>query len=267
MPTPSTSTRRRRTVGLALLGGSILAGTVVATTAVAAGGHPAPHTAPTPPNAVPGTGGVVSARTITVSGEGKVTVKPDMATVTMGAQATDLRAGEALRIVNEKTAALIAALKSAGVAEDDIATSGLNVWPNYDNSSRVSGFTASNSVTVKIKALDKAGSIIDSAATAAGDNVTISGIAFGVQDQEAVLGQARTAAIANAQKRAGEFAAAAGVKVGEVIQITEVGLSMPQPLVLERQAMDSTAGAAASVPVQAGTQDLTVNVTVQFLIG
>lgn len=238
--------------------GGVVAGLAVVAAVALTGAGTAGASTPSPtPNA---------SRTITVSGEGKVTVKPDMATVQLGAQASGTSAAEALNTVSEKTAALIAALKTAGVAEDDIATSDLNVYPNYDRDNHVSGFTASNSVTVKIRALDKAGAVIDAAAAAAGDNVTISGIWFSVQDQEAVLGTARAAAIENAKKRAGEYATAAGVAVGDVVQISETGVNVPMPVIYQRAAEDSAAG-AASVPIQAGTTDLSVNVTVVFLIG
>jgi uncharacterized protein YggE len=242
-----------------LVGGAVAGLAVVAAVALAGGGTAGAAATPSAPP--------TASRTITVSGEGKVTIKPNMATVQLGAQASGTSAAQALSTVNEKTAALIAALKAAGVADDDIATSGLNVYPNFDRDNRVSGFTASNSVTVKIRAIDKAGPVIDAAAAAAGDAITISGIWFGLQDQEAAIGAARTAAIENAKKRAGEYATAAGVTVGDVVQISEVGINVPMPVLYDRAAAQDSAAGAAMVPIQAGTQDLTVNVTVVYLIG
>lgn len=244
-----------------LLAGAVAVGGVVALAAATAGA--------TTPSAPPSSEGVPNAsRTITVQGEGKVTVKPDTANVQLGAQATGDSAAAALDIVNQKTAALIEALKTAGVAEDDITTSGLSVYPNYDRNSRVSGFTAANGVLVKVRDVAKAGPVIDAAAKAAGDNVTIGGIWFSVSDQEAVISEARKAAIENAKKRATEYATAAGATVGDVVQISEIGLQLPQPLLYERQvSADTAAGAMEATSIQPGTQDLSVTVTVVYLLG
>ncbi len=271
----SSSRWTRHTVGL--LVGTTLAG-IVAVTAIgvagatagasaAASGTVPASTAVTPGTAAPTGTGTSSGplRTITVSGEGKVTVKPDMVTVSLGAQATAATASQAMTEMNERMTALLAALKAAGVPDDQITTYGLNVNANYDSNNRVSGFTASNTVSVKIYELDKAGSIIDAAAKAAGDAVTIGGISFGLRDQETVLGDARRAAIANATKRANEFAQAAGAAVGAVITISEVGVSTPV-LYEARDAAPMASGAAASIAVMSGTQDVTVNVTVVYAL-
>lgn len=235
-----------------MIGGAVV-GVVAATAlAFAASGAVAQSAPPVP------------AKTITVSGEGKVTVKPDMATINLGAQATASTASEALAQMNESMTKLIDALKAAGIAEDDIATSSLYLSPNWDQSSHITGFTASNSVSVKVRDLTKAGSVIDTAATAAGNNATVSGISFSVADPEKVIGEARAAAIANAKKRAGEFATAAGGSVGDVLQISEVGVNVPMPLTYEAAASDRAAGGVAVMP---GTQDMTVNVTVVFALG
>ena len=104
--------------------------------------------------------------------------------------------------------------------------------------------------------------MIDAAAAAAGDNITIGGVSFYVEDTEALIGAARADAIANAKKRAGEYAAAAGVTVGGVVQISEVSISNPIPM-FERAPADAS-GAAASTPIETGTQDLAVSVTVVY---
>lgn len=205
----------------------------------------------------------VVARTVTVSGQGSITVKPDTATINLGVQATAATATASLAQANSAAAKLIAALKSAGVVNDDIVTSGVSVYPMYNGSNRISSYQASNNVTVTVRSIDRTGPVIDAAAAAAGDNITIGGISFSVADPEAVIGGARAKAIANAKTRAGQFADAAGAKVGEVLQISEVSVS-PVP-VYYATAADS-AGGKASTPVQAGTQDLAVSVTVVFAL-
>jgi uncharacterized protein len=201
-------------------------------------------------------------RTITVTGEGKVTVEPDTAHVQMGVQVSGESAQEVLAQTNERAAALIEALKALGVAERDIATNGLSIYPQYSpNGSTVTGYTASNNLTVTIREIARAGEIIDGGAAFAGESITIGGIWFSVADPESVMAEARAAAIESAKKRAGEYAAAADAEVGAVVTISENGGSMPIPF---DRSVAMEAAADASMPVMAGTTDLTASVTVVF---
>jgi uncharacterized protein len=201
------------------------------------------------------------ARTITVTGDGRVTVKPDTAVVQMGVQVTGQSAQDVLDQANEGASALIEALQGLGVAEDDIATAGLAIYPQYaDDGSRVTGYQASNELRVTIRDIDRAGEIIDGGAAFAGDAITIHGISFSVADPEAVMGDARVAAIESAKKRAQEYAAAAGVEVGAVVSISESSMG---PVPFERYA-PMGAAADAAMPVMTGTAELTATVTVVF---
>jgi uncharacterized protein len=202
-------------------------------------------------------------RSITVNGDGRITVKPDTASLTIGVQATTPTATDALGQANASMAALIAALKSAGIAADDIATSGLSIYPQYGSSSNViTGYQASNNVTVTVRDVTATGPVIDAAAAAAGDNITVGGVSFFVDDTEALIGAARAAAIGNARKRAGEYADAAGATVGEVVQISEAAISNPIPIFTRAKA--DMGAFAASMPIETGTQDLSVTVTVVY---
>ncbi|HQV56601.1 MAG TPA: SIMPL domain-containing protein [Ilumatobacteraceae bacterium] len=226
----------------------------VAPTSTTSSPLPSPSPSPSP------TTSVIN-RTITVSGQGTISVKPDLATVELGARAEASSAVDALSTTNQKVDAVIKAVKAAGVSDDDITTSQLYVNASYDRDGKPNGFSASNTVRVRVRGVDKAGPVIDAAASAAGENISLNGISFSMADPESVLADARTAAINNASKRAGEFAAAAGVKVGAVLQISEVSVSVPTPMY--EMAADRTA-AGASTPVVAGAQDMTVNVTVVY---
>ncbi|MCU1501412.1 MAG: hypothetical protein JWM12_766 [Ilumatobacteraceae bacterium] len=225
---------------------------------------PAPTDTTVPGGTQPGSG--VISRTITVSGEGNATVKPDTATVQLGVSVDRPTASAALDQANTSAAALIAALKQAGVAEDDITTAGLSIWPRYDNGSSVTGYTASNSVSVTVRDIDRTGPVIDAAAAAAGNDISVGGVSFSVDDPEQVMAAARADAIANAQKRAGEFATAAGVAVGAVLQISETSATPYQPRFYAADSASGTAPAAASTPIQTGTTDLSVTVTVVYAL-
>jgi uncharacterized protein YggE len=247
----------------AAIGGATI-GLLAAGVVLVADRHQSTDTATAAPVTVAGGTPAVATRTVTVSGEGSVTVKPDTASINLGVQATASTATAALDQANTAAAKLIQALKSAAVADDDIVTNGVSVYPMYNGSNRVTSYQASNTVTVTVRSIDHTGPVIDAAAAAAGDNITIGGVSFSVADPEAVIGAARAKAIVNAKTRAGQFAEAAGAKVGEVLQISEVSVS-PVP-VYYAGAADTAAGKAASTPVQTGTQDMSVSVTVVFAL-
>lgn len=233
----------------------------VALTLVTNGGQAAPE--PTNPPVAPQPGGVIPMRTITVNGQGSVTVKPDTANISIGVQATADTATAALDQANKSASALIDALKKAGVKADDIATGQLSLYPQYSSANRITGYQASNSLNVTVRDIDRSGPVIDAAAKAAGENITIGGIWFSVDDPEAVMAAARADAITNAKQRATEYATAAGAGVGAVVQISEVGVQMPQPLyyAADRAAAE---GGATSTPIEAGSQELSVSVTVVY---
>jgi uncharacterized protein len=205
-------------------------------------------------------------RSITVSGEGKVTVRPDTALLSIGVQASGRTATDALSQTNTSAAALIAALKSAGVSDDDIATSGLSIYPHYNPEGvAITGYQASNNVTVTVRDIAETGQLIDTAAAAAAEHITVGGISFYVDDVEAVIGAARANAIDNARKRAGEYAAAAGVAVGGVMQISEVSVGNPSPF-FARMVPQMASASVSPTPIESGTRDLAVSVTVVYEI-
>ena len=208
--------------------------------------------------------GIVT-RSVTVSGHGKVTVKPDTASLSLGVSVTASKANDALRQAANKADTLIKVLTSAGVSQDDIATSGVSLYPQYDNTGRrISGYNASNSMTVTIRKLGDAGTIIDAAAALVGNEINVGGISFYVNDTEAVLGAARAAAITNAKARADQYAGAANATVGAVMTISEVSSPVIGPIYYQNAASDRAGATPSSTPVSPGTQDLTIDVTVVY---
>ncbi len=205
-------------------------------------------------------------RLISVSGLGEVKTRPDMAIITTGVVTEAPSAQDALTKNNAAMAAVIAALKNAGVAEDDIQTSNFSVSPQYPpyqpnqtTTPRVSGYQVSNQVTASVKDLAKLGTTLD-ALVRAGSN-QINGIMFDVQDPKKVLNEARKKAVAEAKAKAELYAEAAGVSVGRVLQITESGgVVPPQPVMMRAY----KAEAADAVPVAPGQQTLTASVSVTF---
>jgi hypothetical protein len=199
-------------------------------------------------------------RSITVTGHGTVDVVPDVADLWMGVQATAPTGEEVMNTVEQKSQQLVNALKGAGIDEKDIQTSGLSLYPNYSrNGNTITGYTASVDVNVRARDIDRVGELLDAVQGMVGEGLTIGGISFSYEDPEAVLEQARVAAIDNARARAQQYAAAAGAEVGEVIKIVEASSSAPPvPYAMERMAAD------ASVAIEPGSQELSADVSVVF---
>ena len=206
-------------------------------------------------------------RSITVNGEGVTGARPDMALVTTGVTSQAPTAAEALSANSRDTAAVIERIKGEGVEARDIQTSGLSLQPVYvfpqDNSGtppRITGYTASNTVTIRVRKLDGLGGLLDKA-VGAGAN-TINGIEFVVSRQSELLDAARKEAVNDAARKAAIFAGAAGAKLGPILRIVESGdVSSPRPMYRMR------ADAAASpVPVEAGESELKVTVGVTYAL-
>lgn len=207
-------------------------------------------------------------RVISISGLGEVKTRPDMATISTGVVSEGATAKDALAKNNAAMAAVIAALKNAGIAEDDIQTSDFSVSPKYPpyqpnqtTAPRIVGYTVSNQVTAKVKDLAKLGGILDTLVQSGSNQ--INGIAFGVDEPKPQLDEARKKAVADARAKAELYAAAAGVSLGKVIQISESSMVVPPMPMYRREAM---AASDASVPIAAGSQTVTANVSITFEI-
>ncbi len=208
-------------------------------------------------------------RVISVSGLGEVKSRPDMATISTGVVSEAVTAKEALAKNNTAMAAVIAALKNAGISEDDIQTSDFSVSPKYPpyqpnqtTAPRIVGYTVSNQVTAQVKDLAKLGPVLDTLVQSGSNQ--INGITFGIDEPKAKLDDARKKAVADARAKAELFAEAAGVSLGKVIQISESSMVMPSPM-YPRMAMKAEA-ADASVPIAAGQQIVTANVSITYEI-
>jgi uncharacterized protein YggE len=203
---------------------------------------------------------VAVARTITVNGVGIITSVPDQAEFSFGVSVTGQTANAALTANAGRMNALIAAIKKQGIPDRDIQTAEISLSPNTNNNgTKILDFTASNSVTVITKAIARAGAIVD-AAVAAGAN-TISGPTLTPSDQLSLERRALGAAIGDARARALAIAAAAHVRLGVVLTVTEVSSSPvtfgPGP---------RASAVAPSTPVEAGTVKTEEDVTVTFSI-
>lgn len=201
------------------------------------------------------------ARTITATATGSASGVPDQLTAYLGVNNQGPSAAAVLAENNKRTQALIAAIKGAGVDPKDVATSSVNLGPTWDNAGKINGYQASNTLRVVLRGLSTAGAKLDKLVKAAGDSARIDGISLGFQDDDGLLSKARADAVKRARSQAEEMAAAAGASVGAVRTIADVESSNYgfRPV--------STSGGAASdsaVPIEAGSQEITVQVRVSY---
>ncbi|HEX9258673.1 MAG TPA: SIMPL domain-containing protein [Acidimicrobiales bacterium] len=218
----------------------------------------APATAQATPEVQP------SPRQITVGGIGTVSGIPDTLTINLGVHTRADKAVDALRDASNRTTALIGVLKGAGVAAVDITTSDVSLYPRYASSGDViTGYEAGNSVTAKLRDLGKAGLLIDAAAEQVGDAIRLGGISFAIDDTGPLYVKARELAVGQARAQAEQLAKAAGVQLGRVLSMSETPRES-SPVYRYAEAASDAAG--AKVPIEQGSQELQLSVSVVYEI-
>ena len=201
--------------------------------------------------------------TITVTGRGEVAAAPDMATITLGVTSQARTAAEAMDKTSAATAAILKELEAAGIAARDMQTSDLSLDPVWSNRAsngaapRIEGFTARNTLRVRVRDLDRLGAVLDDVLRVGANS--FQGLSFGLQQPEPLADQARAEAVADAQRKAALMAEAAGMALGPVLSISEAGGAAPVPVMME--------AARAAIPVAAGEVSQTATVTMVFALG
>lgn len=202
---------------------------------------------------------------IVVTGEGEAATAPDLAMLSLTVMREAQSAREALTANSDAMTAVIAAMKDFGIAERDLQTSNIRIDPRYSHAPKpdgtqqatLTGYTVSNSLTVRVRDISKAGEVLDKAVSL-GVNQG-GGISFGNEDPAAVVKEARRKAVADAFEKAGTLAEAAGGKLGRVMEIIDQNIGVA-PQMLRAKAFD----AASAVPIQSGENAYSVQVSVTF---
>lgn len=202
---------------------------------------------------------------LTVNAEGLSEGRPDMATINLGVTTEGQTAQAALAENARRMQALTAALRRVGIAERDIQTSNVSVYPQQQyregQAPLITGYQANNTVTAKVRTIANTGRVID-AAVAAGGN-TVHGVYFSYQDPDRQLDSARRDAIQEARRRAELYANALGMRVVRVVAVQEGGgYAPPMPIMVTAARMESAQD--ASTPVAPGQIETRVNVGVTF---
>ncbi|MEL6861320.1 MAG: SIMPL domain-containing protein [Pseudomonadota bacterium] len=203
--------------------------------------------------------------TLSISAEGSVQREPDIAYLNTGVQTQGETAQAAMRANSEAMNGVFDALTAANVDRRDMQTSNFSLQPQYDYSSRSSGqsprltgYQASNQLTVLVRDLDALGETMDALVGAGGN--TFSGLRFALEDDRAAKNAARDIAMKEAISRAELYAAASGYEVARVVTISESGGYRPQPMAMMAEARSVD----RSTPIASGEVGYSVTVNVTF---
>lgn len=189
------------------------------------------------------------------SGDASISKKPDTAFIYAGVESQQSTASAAQGDLASKAAKLIARVKALGVADKDLSTAGYSVGPIYQpNGQSVSSYRASEQLQIAWHSVDNVGKALDAIVQEGG--ATNVGVSFGLADPKAAQAEARTLAIADARSRAHAMASAAGVRLGQVIRVSDLTSSGVPSARFD-------VGAASPAATQLPVGELTVAVTVE----
>ncbi len=208
----------------------------------------------------------VSQKMVTVNGQGSITVKPDIAYITIGVETKNDDAQIAQKENAEKMTAVMEAMKKAGVKDDEMKTQSYNIYQTRDWKNGVETapyYVVNNSLKITTEDIDGLGKLIDAAATSGANN--INSIQFGLKDDSALYNQALALAMDNAGGKAKAIFNAMSVKMTTPSKVTET--SFGGELLRNAGSMDFAAEAmmkSVSTPIQSGELTVTARVSVEY---
>ena len=215
-------------------------------------------------------------RTISFSAEGKIVAKPDVALITVSVVTQDVDANKVQADNNKKMTAVVNFLKNNGIKEDDIKTSAYSLNPQYDYtwcrkskddtrycSPKIIGYELTQSVEVKIRDFNKINIIIGGLSDAGANQ--ISNISFSIDEPEDYKNQARIEALKKIEKRAQLLSKETSLKLGKIVSVSESGI-FPSPIYRDLKATVGSTEDLPSAPIETGTQEITVTLTVSYEI-
>jgi uncharacterized protein YggE len=202
--------------------------------------------------------------TITVTGSGTVSGRPDTLGFEIGVHSTAPSASEALADNDALVGGVESTLERRGVPASGMQTSQLDMYANENSKQLITGFSVDDDLSVTTHNVSDAGLVIDAAATKAGNGVQLNSISFSISNESKLLAKARAAAMVNARTEASEVAAGAGLTLGGIVRVTDKENSAPQQPLYGSQLV--YAPSAAKVPLEPGSQPINVQVDVVYAL-
>lgn len=224
------------------------------------------------------TAGQPATSVITVQGEGKISAVPDIASVSFTVSENADTSAKAQDATQKKVSAALSALKDLKIADKDIKTGSYSVYPRYaseqpcypnapcpyNGEQKVIGFTASQTVEVKVRAIDETGNVLTALGGAGISNLY--GPNFTIDDEDALKAKARKDAIQDARAKANQLASDLGVRLVRVVNYSENG---GYPISYAKSDFNERGGPTSSqeaVSVPTGENEIVVNVSVTYEI-
>jgi uncharacterized protein YggE len=205
---------------------------------------------------------------ITVVGEGKVSLQPDIARVTIGVETVKNSVQEAAAENRTTVEEVLAVLEAQGIDANDIQTSGFSIYAErYGQDGPLAEedvrYRVSNNVTVEIRDLDNVGTILDAAIEAGANNIY--GVDFRVEEPGEAESEARAMAVEDARTKAAELAELTGTELGNVISISEV-IGMGGGFYSGNFAQQDMAFGGGGAPIAPGQLDMVMQLQIVFAL-
>jgi uncharacterized protein YggE len=199
---------------------------------------------------------------VLVTGTGEVSGDPDTLTADFAVETTASTIGPALDGATAAATRMRDALVRAGIARADLRTSDFSIGSTVNDHQAITGYAVSQGLTAKIRNLPRAGDLMSAAIAAGGEAARLRGVSFAIENDAALLAEARRKAFADARQKAELYAREAGRPLGRVLTVTETAAGFGGPAgQFTPAAMDSR------FPIEPGRQQLTANVTVEWALG
>jgi hypothetical protein len=202
---------------------------------------------------------------VLVTGTGEVTGRPDTLVADFGTEASGSSVDQALGRADRAISRVRRALLDGGVARADLQTAGIEIYPRYDdNGARITGYQASQRLAVTFRDIGRAGDLLGKAVSAGGDAARLSGLSFRIDDDSALLADARRKAFDDAEAKAQLYGEAASRDLGRVVSVTETVTGDDRPYPVDAYYGRAALSAAKDVAIEPGQQQLSVSVTVEW---
>lgn len=199
--------------------------------------------------------------TVLVTGTGEVFGDPDTLVANFAVETSALTVGGALDSASTAATRMRDTLLHAGIARTDLQTSNVDITSRRNDDGEITGYTVNQGLTAKIRDLPRAGALMSAAIAAGGDAARLNGVSFAIEDDAALLTQARKKAFADARGKAELYAREAGRPLGRVVKVSEATPSNGAP-----GGQNSMAAADSPIPIEPGRHRLTVTVTVEWAL-
>lgn len=232
---------------------------VLASVVVLLGGQPAFASAAAPVDSPPAG---QFRESVLVTGTGEVSGTPDTLTADFAVETTASTIGPALDRANSAATRMRDTLVHAGIARADLQTSNISIGSKVNDDQAIVGYTVSQGLTAKIRNLQRAGELMSAAIAAGGDAARLNGVSFAIENDAALLAEARRKAFADARQKAELYARAAGRPLGRVLTVSETAPSDRAPV-----GQYSPAAMDSRFSIEPGRQQVAVTVTVEWAFG